>query len=121
MTFDVEMVRETDVYESRLRAYVYESAEEGRAVRVGEKGVSEQAAIVERYADLFTRKQLEALRRVEESQSDPTDRERVRRLRKSCESGLVFAELAPLQDALVNAELQAQVEFRGESLPLRSA
>jgi hypothetical protein len=121
VTFDVEMERETDVYESRLRAYVYESAEEGRAVRVGEKGVSEQAAIVERYADLFTGKQLEALRRVEESQSDPTDRERVRRLRKSCESGLVFAELAPLQDALVNAELQAQVEFRGESLPLRSA
>lgn len=115
------MVRETDAYESRLRRYVYESAEEGRAVRVGEKGVSEQAAIVERYADLFTRKQLEDLRRAEESQADPTSRERILRLRRSCESGLVFAELASLQDTLVNAELEAQVEFRGDSLPLRSA
>ena len=35
-------------YESRLQQYYFERAEEGRAVRVGEKEVSEQAAIVER-------------------------------------------------------------------------
>jgi hypothetical protein len=117
----IEPVRTTDEYESRLREYIYESAEEGRAVRVGEKGVSEQAAIVERHADLFTRRQLEALRQAEETLSEATGNERVRRLRKSCEGGVAFAELAPLQDALVNAELQAQVEFRGERLPLRNA
>jgi hypothetical protein len=121
MTVEAETIRTVDDYESRLRSYVYESAEEGRAVRVGEKQVSEQTAIVGRYADLFTRKQLEALRDVEEYATDMTDRERIHRLRKSCESGLVLAELAPLQDALVNAELEARVEFRGESLPLRSA
>src|SRR6185312_4076216 len=42
-------------------------SEEGRAVRVGEKEVSEQAAIVVRYADLFSREQLRALRDEEEA------------------------------------------------------
>jgi hypothetical protein len=121
MTVEVETVRTAEEYESHLRAYVYESGEEGRAVRVGEKEVSEQATIVRRYADLFTRKQLEALRLAEESEVDALGRERIHRLRKSCETGIVFAELAPFQDALVNAELEARVEFRGESLPLRTA
>jgi hypothetical protein len=103
-----------------LRAYVRERSEEARAVRVGEKEVSEQAAIVARYADLFTREQLAALRR-EEAEAAGEERERLYRLRKSCESGIVFVELAPRYDALENAELAAQVPFRGESLPLRAA
>ena len=37
-------------YESRLQRYLFERAEEGRAVRVGEKEVSERAEIVARYA-----------------------------------------------------------------------
>ena len=48
-------------YESRLQRYLFERAEEGRAVRVGEKEISERAEIVARYAELFTREQLEAL------------------------------------------------------------
>jgi len=42
-------------YESSLQRYLAERAEEGRAVRVGEKEVSERAEIVARYAELFTR------------------------------------------------------------------
>ncbi|HSP72436.1 MAG TPA: hypothetical protein VLN26_08705, partial [Gaiellaceae bacterium] len=52
-------------YEERLRRYFFERSEEGRAVRVGEKEVSEQAEIVARYTDLFTRAQLDALRELE--------------------------------------------------------
>ena len=48
-------------YEDRLRSYLFERSEEGRSVRVGEKEVSEQAEIVARYSDLFSRAQLEAL------------------------------------------------------------
>ena len=107
-------------FESRLQQYVFERAEEGRAVRVGEKEVSEQAAIVARYRDLFTREQLEALRG--EEQGAPGDeRERIYRLRKTCESGLITAELAEQEDALENAILQARVAFRGEEMPLRAA
>ena len=52
-------------FEQRLKQFLFESSEEGRAVRVGEKETSEQAEIVARYADLFTRDQLEALHEAE--------------------------------------------------------
>jgi hypothetical protein len=108
-------------YESRLRKYVFERSEEGRAVRVGEKEVSERAEIVARYADLFTRPQLDALRRAESEAPDGDERERLYRLRKACESGLLSTELAARQDALENAILAARVTFKGEEMPLRTA
>ena len=49
-------------FESRLERYLFERSEEGRAVRVGEKEVSEQAAIVARYGHLFSYEQLDSLR-----------------------------------------------------------
>ncbi|MER3488221.1 MAG: hypothetical protein C4307_05660, partial [Chloroflexota bacterium] len=97
--------RSPDEFEDRLRAYVRERSEEARAVRVGAKEVSEQAAIVARYADLFTRAQLEALRLAEAEARSEDERERLFRLRKTCQSGIAFAELAPRVDALENAEL----------------
>jgi hypothetical protein len=108
-------------YESRLQRYLFERSEEGRAVRVGEKEVSERAEIVRRYADLFTRGQLEVLREAEEKATEGEDRERLYRLRKTCEAGLIAAALAEREDALENAVLAARVEFQGEQLPLRSA
>jgi hypothetical protein len=113
-------VRSPTEYESQLQRYLFERSEEGRAVRVGEKEVSEQAAIVARYADLFSRDQLDVLREAEEA-ADGAERERLYRLRKTCESGLLFAELAERDDALENAILAARVTYRGEELPLRSA
>jgi hypothetical protein len=108
-------------YESRLQRYLFERAEEGRAVRVGEKEVSERAEIVARYAELFTREQLEALRQAEGESSGGDERERLYRLRKTCEAGLISAELAAREDALENAILAARVEFKDEELPLRTA
>jgi hypothetical protein len=113
-------VRSPQEYESRLRAYYRDEGEEVRAVRVGEKEISELAAILGRYADLFTRAQLEALRDAEES-AEGDDRERLYRLRMTCEHGLVEAVLAEDQDALENALLAARLTFDGEELPLRSA
>src|ERR671939_1264797 len=113
-------VRSPTEYESQLRRYLYERSDEGRAVRVGEKEVSEQAAIVARYADLFSRDQLHALRE-EEERADGDQREWLYRLRKTCESGLVAAELAEKDDELENALLAARVTFKDEELPLRSA
>jgi hypothetical protein len=87
---------------------------------VGEKEVSEHAAIVERYADLFTREQHDALREAEEAAAGD-ERERLLRLRESCASGIASLELAEAYDELQNAILAARVEFRGEELPLRAA
>ena len=108
-------------FEERLQRYLYERSEEGRAVRVGEKEQSEQAGIVERYRDLFTREQLEALRGAEAEAADDAERERLYRLRKTCEAGLISAALAEREDRLENAILAARVEFKGEELPLRTA
>src|ERR1051325_4914156 len=101
-------------FEERLQRYLYERSEEGRAVRVGEKETSEQAEIVERYRDLFTRGQLDALHEAERAASDADERERLYRLRKTCEGGIVAAELAAREDELENRMLAARVEFRGE-------
>src|SRR5947199_7931327 len=117
----VTAVRTPAEYESHLRRYLYERSEEGRAVRVGEKEVSERAEIVARYRDLFSREQLDALRGGEEEASEGDERVRLYRLRKTCEAGVVSAEIAEREDALENAVLAARVEFRGEELPLRSA
>jgi hypothetical protein len=114
------VIRNAAEYESRLQQYAFERAEEGRAVRVGEKDVSEQAAIVGRYRDLFTRLQLDTLREAEEAAS-AEERERLYRLRKTCEAGVITAEIAGQQDALENAILAARVSFHGEELPLRTA
>jgi len=113
-------VRAPAEFEERLRTYVFERSEEERAVRVGEKEISEQAAIVERYRDLFTRPQLEALRGAEEDASDE-ERERLFRLRLTCEEGLVDAELTARDDELQNAMLAARVPWEGEEIPLRAA
>ena len=117
----VTVVRTPAEYESQLRRYLFDRSEEGRAVRVGEKEVSERAEIVARYRDLFSREQLDALRAVEQEVADDNDRERLYRLRKTCEAGVVSAELAEREDALENAILAARVEFKGEELPIRSA
>jgi hypothetical protein len=109
-----------DEFEARLRSYLFERSEESKALRVGEKEVSEQAAIVERYADLFTREQLAALGDAVESPSED-ERERLYRLRLTCESGVVTAQLAGLQDELQNAELATRVQLDGEEVPLRAA
>jgi hypothetical protein len=116
----VATVRTPAEYEERLRTYLFERAEEVRAVRVGEKEISERAEIVARYADLFSREQLDALRSAEEG-SDGDERERIFRLRLECEAGVADQELSERKDDLENAILAARVTFKGEDLPLRTA
>ena len=110
----VTAVRTPAEFEAELQKYLFERAEEGRAVRVGEKEVSERAEIVARYRELFTREQLDALHEAE-SGADPEERERLYRLRKTCESGLVEVELSAREDELENAILAARVVYRGRS------
>jgi hypothetical protein len=116
----VATVRSPAEYEDRLRKYLFERAEEVRAVRVGEKEVSERAEIVARYADLFSREQLDALRSSEED-ADGDERERIYRLRKECEAGVADQELSERKDELENAILAERVVYKDEELPLRTA
>jgi hypothetical protein len=116
----VAAVRTPADFEERLARYLFERSEEGRAVRVGEKETSEQAAIVERYRDLFSPAQVDVLRAAEESASGD-ERELLYRLRKTCESGIISAELTAREDELENRILAARIDWRGEEMPLRTA
>jgi hypothetical protein len=107
-------------FAERLEAFGIERSEEARAVRVGEKETSEQAAIVAHYADLFTREQLETLREAEAEAADE-EREAVARLTLTCQEGIVTRVLAVREDALENGLLAARVPWDGDELPLRSA
>jgi hypothetical protein len=107
-------------FEERLSRFVFERSEEARAVRVGEKETSEQAAIVARYGDLFTREQLETLL-AEQGAAEEGDRERLYRLREACAGGIVVSELAERSDRLENAMLAERIAYDGEELPLRAA
>ena len=113
-------VRSPSEFEERLEKYLYERSEEARAVRVGEKETSEQAEIVRRYEDLFSRDQLDALREAEE-QATGDRREELYRLRKTCEGGLLAAALVDREDELENRLLAARLTFQGEEMPLRNA
>jgi len=117
---NVATVRTPAEYEERLRKYLFERAEEVRAVRVGEKEVSERAEIVARYSDLFNREQLDALRAAE-GDAEGDEHERIFRLRLECEAGVADQELSERKDELENAILAARVTFKGEELPLRTA
>jgi hypothetical protein len=116
-----KVIRSAAEYEEQLQKYLYERSEEGRAVRVGQKEVSEQAAIVARYTDLFSRGQLASFHESEDQASDPDERERLYRLRKTCEGGLAAAELAEAEDEFENRILAARLTWSGEEMPLRNA
>ncbi len=111
-------------FESRLQRYLFESSEEGRAVRVGEKETSEQAAIIRRYADLFTEgsaRSAPAGGRKLRLRGD--ERERLYRLRKTCESGLIARRRPAERERRARNRklLAARVWFKDEEYPLRSA
>src|SRR5664279_4164807 len=119
MSSATSVLNPTD-FQSRLERYLFERSEEWRAVRVGEKEVSEQAEIVKRFADLFTREQLAALQEAEGGVTGD-ERELLYRLRKTCESGLISSQLAEREDELENRLLAERVTFHGEEMPLRNA
>ena len=116
----VAAVRSPAEFEERLQRYLFERAEEGRAVRVGEKETSEQAAIVARYDDLFSREQLELLRECEQA-AEGDEHERLFRLRKTCEAGIATAELAEEDDEVENRILAARLNWKGDEISIRSA
>ena len=85
-------VLDAGAFEQRLDLFLQERSEEARAIRVGEKETSEQAAIVARYADLFTREQLDVLREAEDA-AQGVERESVARLRITCQEGIVERDI----------------------------
>ena len=108
-------------FQSRLERYLFERSEEWRAVRVGEKEVSEQAEIVRRFADLFSREQLDALRGGRGARIRRRPRAALPPAQDVRGRPRVSAQLAEREDELENRLLAERVTFKGEEMPLRNA
>ena len=119
-SMSVATVRTPAEYEERLSRYLFER------VRGGARGPGRREGDLRAGRDRralprsLLAGQLDVLREAEES-ADGDDRELLYRLRKTCEAGLVAAELAAREDELENRILAARVPWQGEELPLRTA
>ena len=83
--------------------------------------MSEQAEIVRRFADLFSREQLDALREAEERDAGD-ERELLYRLRKTCESGLDLGAAGRARGRAREpaARRAGHVQGRGDAAPERA-
>lgn len=78
---------------------------------------SNQDSLYHLHASLFTRENLDLIRRVEAAEPDSVQKRRVRWLRRYLTLEFVAREAAPLADSLATAEAQAEVTFDGKRIP----
>jgi hypothetical protein len=100
-----------------IRESTYEIQTESRLVYSGLKREQDIAGVLERYAWLYN---LETVRRIGGAygaETDPENKERLRRVYYYLLEGYIGLKTAPLEDALVSFEAGASVEVNGESIP----
>jgi hypothetical protein len=100
-----------------IKESTYEIQTESRLAHSGLKREQNITAVLERYAWLYN---LDTVRRMEEAyreETDPENKERVRRVYYHLLGGYIEQQTAPLEDALVSFEAGATVRVDGESIP----
>jgi hypothetical protein len=100
-----------------IRESTYEIQSESRLAYSGLKREQNIAEVLERYAWLYN---LETVQQIEEAygaETDPENKERLRRVYYYLLEGYMGQQTAPLEDTLVSFEAGATVEVDGESIP----
>jgi hypothetical protein len=100
-----------------IKESTYEIQTESRLAYSGIKREQNITAVLEKYAWLYN---LDTVRRIEEAyreESDPENKERVRRVYYHLLGGYIEQQIAPLEDALVSFEANATVQVDDESIP----
>src|SRR5918994_2461468 len=100
-----------------IRESTYEIQTESRLAYSGLKREQNIADVLERYAWLYN---LETVQQIEEAygaETDPENKERLRRVYYYLLEGYMGQQTAPLEDALVSFEASATVVVDGESIP----
>src|ERR687898_237144 len=100
-----------------IRESTYEIQTESRLAYSGVKREQNIADVLERYAWLYN---LETVQQIEEAygaETDPENKERLRRVYYYLLEGYMGQQTAPLEDALVSFEASATVVVDGESIP----
>src|SRR5215211_3930771 len=100
-----------------IKESTYEIQTESRLAYSGIKREQNITAVLEKYAWLYN---LDTVRHIEEAyreETDPENKERVRRVYYHLLGGYIEQQTAPLEDALVSFEAGATVGVDGESIP----
>jgi hypothetical protein len=100
-----------------IRESTYEIQTESRLVYSGLKREQNITEVLKKYARLYN---LETVRRIKGAygaETDPENKERLRRVYYYLLEGYIGQKTAPLEDALVSFEASATVEVNGESVP----
>jgi hypothetical protein len=100
-----------------IKDSTYELDTESRLATVGLKDEQDLAAILEKYAWLYGPDTVRSAREAYEAESDPSARERARRVYYYVLDGYVGRQTAALEDRVVSHELAATVEVDGERIP----
>lgn len=95
----------------------YELETESRLARVGLKDGQDIAGILEKYGWLYNRDTVERARKAYESEPDPAEKERLRRVYLYVQGGYVDRRTAELEDKVVSFEMNATVRVDGETIP----
>src|SRR5919112_6190744 len=100
-----------------IRESTYEIQTESRLVYSGLKREQNITEVLKKYARLYN---LETVRRIEGAygaETDPENKERLRRVYYYLLEGYIGQKTAPLEDTLVSFEAGAIVEVNGETIP----
>ena len=108
--------RHVDEIRAEVEQLVQEQARMGYATWVFGTP-SNQDSLYRLHASLFTRENLDLIRRVEGAEPDALQKRRLRWLLRYLTLEFVAREAAPLADSLATAEAQAEVTFDGRRIP----
>ncbi len=95
----------------------YELLTESRLARVGLKDEQDTAAVLEKYAWLYSLDTVRRAREAYEAEADSGEKERLRRVYYYLMDGYVERQTAAQEDKVVSFEMNAAVEVDGQTIP----
>ncbi|MEJ7654217.1 MAG: hypothetical protein WKH64_13295 [Chloroflexia bacterium] len=109
----------TDIVEivKGIEQSTYDVETESRLARVGLKDGQDIASILEQYAWLYNLETVKAAENAYRAESDPAEKERLRRVYYYVLNGFIERQTAALDDRLTTYEMEATVEVDGETIP----
>jgi hypothetical protein len=100
-----------------IKESTYEIQTESRLAYSGLKEEQDITRVLEKYAWLYNLNTVQDAREAHRTESDPENKERLRRVYYYLLEGYLERQTAPLEDQLVSFEIGATVEVDGEKIP----
>ncbi len=95
----------------------YEIETESRLARVGLKDTQDIASILAKYSWLYNLETLETIKEAYDSETEPKQKERLRRIYYYLLDGYIETQTAEIDDRIVSFEMNAVVDIDGQKVP----